>query len=237
MPDPRVSVVMAAYDAERFIAQAVESILQQTLRSWELIVVDDGSTDGTRAILAAYADPRVRVYSNESNLGQTASLNRGIGLARGEFIARMDADDVSEPERLERQVAFLDRNPDIALAGSQYTQIDELGRTVPGARLPLQDAELRWAMLFYCPFVHAAVMFRRSPVVETVGVYDEALSYSMDFDLWVPARVGRYRRAHRRAVRPDGLAVGGSIQEAGELQQRVDYSILVETKFAEEASK
>src|SRR5271170_1107899 len=122
---PRVSLVLAVYNGERHLPQSLESVLGQTFRDFELIVVDDGSTDRTPEILdgVARVDPRVVVVRQE-NRGLTASLIRGIGMARGTYVARQDADDVSKPERLGRQVAHLDAHPSIAALGTSADVID-----------------------------------------------------------------------------------------------------------------
>lgn len=184
---------MAVHDGERYLRASIDSILGQTLEDFELIVVDDGSRDRTRDIVRSYQDPRVRLLENPRNLGLAPTLNRGLGEARGEFVARQDDDDVSERRRLESQVRFLDAHPEIALLGTWYAEIDEAGRPGRRRQLPVGGAELLWTLLFHCPFVHSAVMFRREPVLERVGGYDESLSYAMDYDLW-------YRISRRMAV-------------------------------------
>ncbi len=181
---PRVSVVMAVHDGEPFVAEAIASLLAQSLADLELLVVNDGSTDRTADIVRSFDDPRVRMIDNDRNLGLAASLNRGIGLARGELVARQDADDRSAPERLARQVAFLDAHPDVALVGSWYTEINPDGTPRRRRPLPTTHADILWHLCLYCPFVHSAVMWRRAMVAELVGEYDERLSYSMDYDLW-----------------------------------------------------
>ena len=183
-PDaPRVSVVMAVYDGEPFLRAALDSVLAQTFRDFELIVVDDGSTDGSAAIVRAIADPRVRLLSNERNLGLAPSLNRGVNDARGEFVARLDADDVAMPDRLARQVAFLDANPDVGMTGSWYVELADDGSETP-RELPVDHWDLRWHLCLYSPFVHSAVTWRRALVRDRIGAYDERLAYSMDYDLW-----------------------------------------------------
>jgi len=181
---PRVSVVMAVHDGERYVGAAVDSILGQQLGDLELIVVDDGSTDRSAEIVRQRNDPRVRVITNERNLGLAPSLNAGLAAARGEFIARLDADDVALPQRLARQVAFMDANPRVALLGSWYTEMSADG--TPGAlvKLPTEHWALRWHLCLYSPFAHSAVSWRRALVAERVGQYDEGLAYSMDYDLW-----------------------------------------------------
>ena len=184
-PDaPRVSVVMAVHDGEPFLRAALDSVLAQTFRDFELIVVDDGSTDGSASIVRGLGDPRVRLVSNERNLGLAPSLNRGVAAARGELIARLDADDLALPERLARQVAHMDAHPDVGLLGSWYVEMPADG--TPGAtrRLPTEHWDLRWHLCLTCPFVHSTVLWRRALVAERVGGYDETLVFSEDYDLW-----------------------------------------------------
>lgn len=181
---PRVSVVMAVHDGERFVGEAVDSILGQRFGDLELLVVDDGSTDRSADVVRARVDPRLRVIVNEENLGLARSLNRGIADARGELIARLDADDVAEPERLTRQVAFLDAHPDVALVGSWYVEMSEDGTLGARRTFPTEHWDLRWHLCLYCPFVHSAAVWRRAFVDAQVGRYDEQFSYSMDYDLW-----------------------------------------------------
>ncbi len=181
---PRVSVVLSVFNGEAFLAESIESLLVQSFRDFELIVIDDGSTDRTSEILHGFDDPRVRTLRNRSNLGLTPSLNRGLSEARGEFIARQDADDVSEPDRLQRQLDFFHRNPEVVLAGSWYKEIDESGREIQEVQLPSDPLGLRWALLLYCPFAHSSVMWRKSPVQDFVGGYDERLDYATDHEFW-----------------------------------------------------
>jgi len=181
---PRVSVVMPVHDGERYLRAAIDSVLAQTLGNLELIVIDDGSTDGSAAIVRGMEDPRIRLIANDRKLGLAASLNRGVAEARGEFIARLDADDLAMPERLARQVAFMDANPHVALLGSWYVEISEEGRPLARRRLPTEHWDLRWHLCVTCPFVHSAVLWRRSLVAERVGGYDETIVYGEDYDLW-----------------------------------------------------
>jgi glycosyltransferase involved in cell wall biosynthesis len=180
---PRVTVLMAVRDGERTVGEAVESILRQTFTDFEFLVVDDASTDGTAAVLASFRDERLTVLENERPQGLTRSLNRGLSRARGNYIARQDADDRSAPERLARQVDVLDAQPDVALVGTWYRKIDESGRVLGSQRLPTSSTELRWDLIFYSPFVHSSVMIR-SAALEAVGNYDESLVYAQDYDLW-----------------------------------------------------
>jgi glycosyltransferase involved in cell wall biosynthesis len=184
MPIPRVTVLMAVFNGERYLRQAVRSVLDQTLTDFELVIVDDGSNDGTPTVLASFSDSRIAVHRNERNRGLAASLNRGLRLAEAPLVARLDADDVAEPHRLEVQHRFLQEHPDVALVGSRYRPLDASGDLGAEEILPDNWIDVRWALLFYCPFVHSAVMFRTAVIPRLVGLYDESLSYSTDFELW-----------------------------------------------------
>jgi glycosyltransferase involved in cell wall biosynthesis len=178
---------MTVFNGEAYLREAIDSILAQSFTDFELIIVDDGSIDRTGDIICSYTDPRISLLINPMNIGVSRSLNRGLSKARGEFIARQDADDISEPERFERQVAFLDAHPKVALLGTWYT---EIGGECPRQRiLPCDYTAIRWALLFFCPFVQSTVMWRRTPISSHVGGYNESLSYSEDFELWT--RVAR----------------------------------------------
>ncbi len=159
---PRVAVVMAVYNGEQHLREAVESILGQTLSDFEFIIVDDASTDGTAVILSTFAaeDARIRLVRNDKNMGLTRSLNRGLAQSRAPIIARMDADDSCHPDRLARQVAFLDANPDHLLVGSGYRSVDGEGRTRYLKLNPLDDFALRWMARFRTPMVHPSFCFR-----------------------------------------------------------------------------
>jgi len=193
MTPPPVTVLMAVHDEERFVGAAVRSILAQTFDAFEFVVVDDGSHDRSREVLGSFADPRLRVVDNPENLGLTRSLNRGLARARGAYVARFDANDVARPDRLARQVAFLDANPDVVAVGSRARQIRPNGAVARGNPIaaPLTRDGIDWALMFYSPLVHPATAFRRS-VVEDLGGYDERFTSAQDADLWSRlAAVGR----------------------------------------------
>jgi glycosyltransferase involved in cell wall biosynthesis len=181
---PSVTVLMAVYNGELYLQEAIDSILNQTFQDFEFLIVNDGSTDRSRDIICAYNDPRIRLIDNENNLGLTPSLNKGWKLAQGEFIARQDADDISAPDRLAKQMAFLTAQPDIALVGTAYQEINAQGTFVSDGLLPCDATEIRWGLFFYCPFAHSAVMFRKRTVESQVGFYNESFSYAQDYDLW-----------------------------------------------------
>lgn len=182
---PKVTVLMAVYNGELFLREAIESILSQTFRDFEFLIINDGSTDGTRDILLSYYDTRIRLVHNEQNIGLTKSLNRGLGLARGVYVARQDADDISLPRRLEKQVTFLDEHTDVVILGTQAENIDRHGNVCSRRVSSKASSELaiRWQLLFSNPIIHTSVMFH-SAVVRQHGGYDECFASSQDFELW-----------------------------------------------------
>ena len=201
---PRVSVVMSVYNGERHLAEAIDSILSQSMSDLELIVSDDGSIDGTSRILEEYGakDERVRLVRNERNLGLTRSLNRGLSLAQGEYFARQDADDISLPERLAIQVRLLDANPHVGAIGTGFQRIDGGGTPLGQPTKVSADHEvIRASLLMMNPLPHSSLMARRT-LVRELGGYDEELPYAQDYDLWW--RIGRVASLH--AV-PDALVL------------------------------
>ena len=181
---PTVSVVMPAYNAEAYVSDAITSILEQTYTDFEFIVIDDGSSDRTRAIIASFRDPRLVVIANERNLGLTASLSKGLAVARGQYIARQDADDVSLPSRLERQVRYFSTHPEIGLLGTWWSHMDESGRVFQVVRSPANSPAIREALLTSSVFAHGSVMLRRE-CVESAGGYQSAAGSAEDLDLWL----------------------------------------------------
>ncbi|MCP5372505.1 MAG: glycosyltransferase [Hyphomicrobiales bacterium] len=182
---PRVTVLMAVYNGETFLRAAMDSILGQTFADFEFVIVEDGSTDSAPGILAAYDDPRIRVLPNGRNIGLTPSLNVGLAAARGEFVARMDADDICTPERLERQVAAMDADPDLALVGSSYRLIDDRGQVVRTKVKPLDDFQARWVAMFRTPVEHSSAMVRRGVLTAHGLRYDESFRSAQDYDFWL----------------------------------------------------
>ncbi len=183
---PTVSVLMPVYNAARYLAEAVESILGQTFADFEFLIVDDGSTDRSRAILERYAarDGRIRLTSRP-NTGHTVALNELLDLARGELVARMDADDVALPERLARQVDYLRAHPDVVCIGTAVHFIDAAGRFLRDGH-PGMDHEAiqERALAGDCPLNHPSVMMRRA-ALEAVGGYHPESEPAEDLDLWL----------------------------------------------------
>jgi glycosyltransferase involved in cell wall biosynthesis len=182
---PAVSVLMAVYNGERHLAAALESILAQTHRDFELVIVDDGSTDRSRAIAAGYHDARVRIVALGRNVGLSAALNEGLRTIESPLVARQDADDLSEPERLERQLARMRDDPSLALLGTQGLALAEDGRATGEVVRPIGTHAIRWYSLFDNPFIHTSVMCRTAVVRDELGGFDGRYDpFSQDYALW-----------------------------------------------------
>lgn len=193
MTHPRISVVMPVYNAARYLQAAIDSILAQTFSDFELVAVDDGSTDNSHAILDSYAarDPRVRVLSRP-NTGIVGALNDGLALARGEFLARMDADDIALPERFARQLAWFAERPDGVGVGSAFIYIDARGARLKWNPRQTDHTAIEQALLAGDggAIIHPAAMFRRA-AVDRVGRYRPLAQWIEDLDLYLRlARVG-----------------------------------------------
>ena len=185
---PTVSVLMAVYNGQRYVRQAIDGILAQSFRDFEFVIVDDGSTDSTPLILDEYVDARIVRLRHAVNRGLIAALTTGLDAARGEFVARQDADDISNPERLRIQVEFLRLGPDVTVVGSDSIFESEEGG-VPTTRTVERDPlRIAWILLFYCPLTHSSIMFRRE-VIKQLGGYGDGDLFVEDFALW--ARVTR----------------------------------------------
>jgi len=181
--DPTISVLMPAYNAECYIAEAIESVLQQTYSDFELVVVNDGSTDNTLNIINGFNDPRIRVI-NQNNQGVAAALNNGLKNARAAYIARFDADDICHPERLQKQHSFLQNNPEYILVGSDVEYISAGGDHLFNFEcIAHTHEEIIQKMYFYCPFVHPAVMYRKDSIINLGGYPEHAHNFE-DYLLW-----------------------------------------------------
>lgn len=186
-PSPIVSVIMPVYNSEKYLREAVESILSQTFRNFELIAVDDGSTDGSGSILAGYhqQDERIVILTHLKNEGIVSALNWGLKIASGKYIARMDADDVSLPERLEQQVRFLEAHPQVGILGSAAIFMDSQGQEIARLVQPGEDLAIRWTCLLANAFFHPTVMIRQAVLTEFNLGYQPGIQSGQDYALWV----------------------------------------------------
>ncbi|MBL4780847.1 MAG: glycosyltransferase [Porticoccaceae bacterium] len=196
---PQVSVILPAYNAEDYLEEAIQSILDQTFEDFELIIINDKSTDSTGIILSSLTDPRIIIINNPTNNGITYSLNKAIEAAQGVYIARMDADDISTPKRLELQVNYLDNNPTITLLGCCAEIIDQNGVVFDLMEVPLSHKEIIQKIFSANCFIHPAVMFRASAIKE-LGCYNIDIAQAQDYDLWL-----RIIQKHRAANLPQNL--------------------------------
>lgn len=180
---------MPVYNSERYLSIAIESILTQTFRDFEFIIVNDGSTDSSLEIIQRFQtqDPRIRII-DQTNQGITKSLNNAINLAQGKYIARMDADDISMPTRLEKQYQFMETHPEIAVCGSRALIIDEDGDAIRNDRVVCTHENIeKRHLLGKCSLKHPSVIIR-TDILRKVNGYNEDLPYAQDFDLWL--RIG-----------------------------------------------
>jgi len=213
MSTPRVSVVMPVFNGERFLRGAVDSILKQSFHDFEFLIVDDGSTDSTPSILECYRrqDKRIKVL-RQSNRGIVESLNRGCLVARGDYVARMDADDVCAPKRLENQVAFLDASPEVGLVGcGKYDNIDVTGAVLYTTYLPENNETIQRTLVQRWCFLHPSIMFKRSLLGEA-GFYRKEFEGAEDHDFIL--RLLEHCQAHNLQERlisyrlnPKGLSI------------------------------
>lgn len=185
-PAPKISVLLPIYNEKSiFLLASIESILRQTLDDFELLLLDDGSTDTSCLdIIHTYEekDARVRVLRNQSNIGLTKTLNRGLKKARAEFIARQDSDDISTPDRFQKQFGFLKSHPKIVLCGSWADIIDESGKTIGHQRGDTNPKKIKKNLLSRNTFVHSSFFFRKSAIL-SVGGYSEEMRKAQDYDL------------------------------------------------------
>ncbi|MDP2951457.1 MAG: glycosyltransferase family 2 protein [bacterium] len=182
--NPKVSVIMATCNGERFLRLAVESILNQTFKEFEFLIINDRSTDGTLQILKEFAlkDKRIKVITNQENLGLTKSLNQALKEAKGKYIARMDDDDIAKLTRLEKQFEFMEARPDFALIGCLADVINEEGKVVDEKKLALDYKALKKKLLFNNQLVHSS-WFLQSSILKEVGNYNEAFKKAQDYEL------------------------------------------------------
>jgi glycosyltransferase involved in cell wall biosynthesis len=182
MPMPKVSVVTSVRNGEAYLEECIDSVLNQTFQDFEYIILNNGSTDGTARILQRYTDPRLRIIHQE-NLGISRSLNKGIDLSSSDLIARLDADDYSMPQMLEKLVTFMEKHPDIVLCGSRWLELvgEKLSKQI--VAFVETDQAIKKTMSLFNPFSHSAVIFRKKTFI-TAGGYSERFKYGQDYELW-----------------------------------------------------
>jgi glycosyltransferase involved in cell wall biosynthesis len=180
-----ISVVLAVYNGEKYLKEAIDSILSQTFSNFEFIIINDGSTDSTPDIISSYGDSRVLCFNNAINKGLIYSLNKGLSESRGKYLARMDADDISLPQRLQLQYDYLEAHPDVGICGSNVEAFFNTKQKSVIIRFPETDKLIRVFTFFQPPFSHPAVMMRREVLVKNNLSYTDKFLHSEDYALWV----------------------------------------------------
>ncbi len=183
MKSPIVTVLMSVYNNEKTVSKTIHSILNQTFSDYEFLIINDASTDNTIDVVRSFSDSRVRIIDNSKNLGLTRSLNSGLGEAKGQFIARIDADDISLPDRLKKQIDFLRGNPEFVLLGTSYNIINNHGDIIKKVIYNTSPEKLYYDLTFQNMFAHSSAMFKLDEVMG-VGGYSESYRYAQDYDLW-----------------------------------------------------
>jgi len=186
----KVSVLMPVYNAGKYLSKAIDSILSQTFTDWEMILINDGSTDNSEDIIAGYDDERIYYIKNPQNLGLIRTLNKAIDLCQGEYIARMDADDISLPDRLKKQVGFLDKHTGHIMCGTNAAVINNQEGIIGKIRNLSGNDFLQIHLLFSVPFIHPSMMIRKNVLQD--NRYNEKYKHVEDYELWCRiARLGK----------------------------------------------
>jgi len=192
--NPLVSVIIPVFNAEDWIKASINSILSQTWNALEIIVINDGSTDQTLQILQSYKDERVRIFSKKQNEGIVSALNKGLELADGNFLARMDADDTSNVDRFERQVRYFQNNENIDILATAVTRFSEDTGQETVINFPnISHTSIVWESLFFCPIAHPTVMVRWTPKIKQHFKYSDKYPFCEDYHLWLSL----YKKAFR----------------------------------------
>ena len=183
-----ISVIMSVYNAEKYLKEAIDSILNQTYKNFEFIIVNDCSKDNSWNILKEYEKKNIsiKLINNEENLGLTKNLNRALAISKGDYIARMDADDVSELNRFERQIAFLETHEDVDIVGTFSKDINEFGEIIRTRTTPITHIDIIRMLPKFSPMAHPTVMFRKKSL-EKIGFYNIKYRTSQDLEMWLRA--------------------------------------------------
>lgn len=230
MSAPALTVLMPVYNAERFVAQTIDSVLAQTFRDFEFLIINDGSTDRSPEILQDYArrDDRIRLISRP-NTGYVVALNEGLELSRGEFVARIDADDLADPRRLELQLARMRREPELVALGSNARAMDEEGRMLGDYSVPLTHEEIEASHLRGSSTIHHPAVMLRPEAVKQIGGYRKELMPCEDFDLWLRlGEVGRLANLPEKLL-TKRLFVGSAVSSNLAKQEKLVKQIVDET--------
>lgn len=193
MVKPKISVLMPVHNGEKYLSTSIKSILSQSFKNYEFIVIDDGSIDNSLKIIQGYKkkDKRIIVIQNITNIGTTKSLNKGLRVAKGRYVVRMDADDWSYPNRLQKQYEFMEKHPEIVVSGGTIDVCNEDMEVIYTRKYPLQDKDVRKIIFLYSPFAHSATIWNAEKM-KHVGGYNENIPLSQDCELYF--RVGKFAK-------------------------------------------
>lgn len=180
---PKVTVLMSVYNGEKYLREAIESILNQTFRDFEFIIINDGSSDSSKDIILSYKDSRIRTIDNKQNIGLTKSLNKGLKMAKSEYIARIDADDILIKDCFKEKMEFMAKYPDVAALGNWMEIMDMKSGKSYILKYETDPTIIKWATIFKSQIAHSSAFFRKR-IIDEVGYYNEKYKYAQDFDLW-----------------------------------------------------
>ena len=221
---------MAVYNGEPYISKTIESVLRQDFIDYELIIVDDCSTDRTKAIIDSYDDRRIKYYKNQKNLGQTKSLNVGLSKSIGKYIARIDADDIYYPQKLGIQYYFLENNANIVACGTGSDKIDKEGNKIGLRNPPTSHSEIVATMLYRSPMIHISIMIRRKNFIECGG-YNEAFPVCADYDLWYRLIINNYQMANIPKILTCHRQFSGSLGNRKYLDESISEVVTIIYNF------
>lgn len=221
MKSPKITVLMSVYNGEKYIKEAIDSILFQTFKDFEFLIINDGSTDRTAEIIRSYSDQRIKIHKNKENFGLTKSLNIGLKLARGEYIIRQDADDISMSERLEKELDFLETHKDYAVVGTFVKIMNENSKIIRLLKRPVNDGQIREFLKKDNCITHGSSMIRMESFYD-VGFYDESMERSQDYELWL-----RISKKYRMANIPEYLYIWRNHKDNIEAKYKGEQEIFV----------
>jgi len=213
MMNPKITVLMSVFNEQAYLREAMESVLSQTFGDFEFLIINDGSEEPFEDFINEYRDARIRLFRQE-NIGLARSLNRGLRLARGDYIARMDADDVCRSDRFDLQIKEMEAHPQIDLLGSFFDVIDEKGKLTETKELITDPIYRLWRLQFHNNYGHGAMMLKKQSVLKQ-GAYDETLLYAQDYDLW-----SRISQKENTGMIPEALYHYRMFEQSGQASVR-----------------
>ena len=182
--EPKVTVLMPVYNEEKYLPESIESILSQTFKNFDFLIIDDGSTDNSEKIIRSYNDSRIQILLNGKNIGIVKTLNKGLKLSKGKYIVRMDADDVSLPERLEKQITYMEENPETGVLGCNIRNVDKNLNFISENLRPITHYQNLWKLLYKTNMMHPTVVFRKSVLSKNGYNYNSKFKRCEDYELW-----------------------------------------------------